>query len=150
MKGRLKELTDFPEVTQLVGWGEHGSPHLQPRHSLMCGGHILSPAPRMEDAGAVSFAYTGKMRPMETANGATLTQQAESRELCQVTCSFLDMNEPAMYPKPAHRESSANSSNDFPTGFQGNANSLAWYSRPLITDPKSTLHTPSSEAKPVS
>lgn len=58
----------------------------------------------MEDAGAISFAYTGKMRPMETANGATLTQQVESRELCQVTCSFLDMNEPAMYPKPAHRE----------------------------------------------
>lgn len=104
MKGRLQEVGDCPEITQLVGWGEHGSPHLQPCRSLMGGCHVLSPAPRMEDAGANSFAYTGKMRPMETANGATLTQQAESRELCQLTCSFLDMNEPAMYPKPAHRE----------------------------------------------
>lgn len=97
MKGRLKEVGDFPEIAQLMGWREHGSPHLQPRRSLMGGCHVLSPAPRMEDTGAFSFAYTGKMR-------ATLTQQAESRELCQVTCSFLDMNERAMYPKPAHRE----------------------------------------------
>ena len=110
----------------------------RPLVDWLVGALVLSRVAGMEEAGALSFAYRRERGPRETGNGAVLIQQGQGREPGWTSS----------YSRPAHRRLSQSRrwfshwlAEKIPQlGIQG----------PWEPDSNSPLHTPCSEAKPVS